>query len=61
MDKTISNNSQNNEEIKTKTPNKPYQCEICGAITTYFNKARHLRTKRHNDMLYIHHNKFDIK
>jgi hypothetical protein len=30
-------------------------------MITYYNKARRLRTKRHKDMLYTYHDKFDIK
>ena len=46
---------------KKPTINKPVQCDICGSMITYFNKTRHLRTKRHKDMLYIYHEKIDIK
>jgi len=54
---------ENTNNIKPNKPaiNKPVQCDICGSMITYFNKARRLRTKRHKDMLYIYHEKFDIK
>ena len=53
--------SMTNTKPKKPTINKPVQCDICGSMITYYSKARHVRTKRHKDMLYIYHDKFDTQ
>ena len=53
--------SNSNIDTKPKIINKPSQCEVCGAVTTWFSRARHLRTKKHKDAYYINHIKFEIK
>ena len=56
MEENIINNSQTNDNIKVKPKiiNKPSKCEVCGAAITWFNRARHLKTKKHNDAIYIY-------
>ena len=48
MDENINDNSQTNDSIKVKPKitNKPSKCDICGASITWFNRARHLKTKK---------------
>ena len=56
--------SKTNSDINTKPKliiNKPSQYEVRGAAITWLNRAMHLRTKKHNDALYINHIKFEIK
>ena len=55
----ISDNKVNN--IVKQTHNKITQCHICGARITWFNKQRHLRSKKHSDVVYIQFNKFEMK
>ena len=46
---------------KPKIINKPYQCDICGGYISWFNRARHLRSQKHNDAVYVHFIKFEMK
>ena len=50
-----------NSKSKPKIIHKPTQCDICGACVSWFNKARHLRTKKHKDAVYVQFLKFEIK
>ena len=64
MQESINDLSQANSDINARPKliiNKPPQCEVCGATITWLKKARHLRTKKHKDVLYINHTKFEIK
>jgi hypothetical protein len=63
MEETITINSQANDNIKVKPKiiNKPSKCDGCGAAITWFNRARRLKTKKHNDAIYVNHIKFEIK
>ena len=49
------------QKVKPKMINKPSKCDVCGASITWFNRARHLKTKKHKDVLYANHIKFEIK
>ena len=55
----ISDNKVNN--IVKQKHNKITQCNICGARITWFNKARHIRSKKHSDVVYIQFNKIELK
>ena len=55
----ISDDKVNN--IVKQKHNKITQCNICGARITWFNKARHIRSKKHSDVVYIQFNKFEMK
>ena len=59
----IINNSQaiDNIKVKPKIINKPSKCDVCGAAITWFNRARHLKTKKHIDATYVNYIKFEIK
>ena len=63
MLENINDNPQANDNIKVKPKiiNKPSKCDVCGAAITWVNRARHLKTKKHNDAIYINHIKFEIK
>ena len=63
MQENINDNHQTGNNINTKPNiiNKPSNCDVCGASITWFNRARHLKTKKHKDALYINHIKFEIK
>ena len=63
MDENINDNPQttDNIQVKPKIINKPSKCDVCGASITWFNRARHLRAKKHKDAYYINHIKFEIK
>ena len=54
----ISDNKVNN--IVKQKHNKLTQCNIRGARITWFNKARHIRSKKHSDVVYIQFNKFEM-
>ncbi len=49
------------KEKPTKPNNTAIQCHVCGATITYFNKARHERSKKHKDSHYIQFVKFEMK
>ena len=50
------------EKIKKETkPNKKIQCGVCGATITYYNRAKHERSKEHQDCYYIQFVKFDTR
>ena len=57
----IGDKKVNNNNIVKQTHNKITQCNICGARITWFNKARHIRSKKHSDVIYIQFNKFEMK
>ena len=57
---TINDSKVNNNIVKQKH-NKITQCNICGATISWFNKARHIRSKKHSDVVYIQFNKFEMK
>jgi len=63
MDENINDNSQTNDNIKVKPKiiNKQSKCDVCGASITWFNRARHLKTKKHKDASYVNHTKLEIK
>ena len=58
------NTSEKEEQLDSISENKilkkPRRCEICGAIVSYFNMTRHLKTKKHIDSVYIQFQKFEI-
>jgi formylmethanofuran dehydrogenase subunit E len=53
MQENINDISQVNDNIKVKPKiiNKPSKCDVCGANITWFNRARHLKTQKHNDAI----------
>ena len=56
--------SQDREEKIKKEPkpnDKKIQCDVCGATITYYNRARHERSKKHQDCYYIQFVKFETK
>jgi hypothetical protein len=63
MEENININSQANDNIKVKPKiiNKPSKCDVCGAAITRFNRARHLKTKKHIDATYVNYIKLEIK
>ena len=63
MEENIIINSQANDSIKVKPKiiNKPSKCDVCGAAITWFNRARHLKAKKHIDATYVNYIKFEIK
>ena len=53
----------NSEKEKNKTIKIPYhrrvgRCEFCGAKYSYNNKARHERSTKHHDGIYILSDRF---
>ena len=36
-------------------------CPVCGTKTWITNKKRHLNTKKHKDVVYITHEKFEMR
>ena len=63
MEENIIINSQANDntKVKPKIINKASTGDVCGAAITWFNRARHLKTKKHNDAICVNHDKFEIK
>ena len=57
---TAENKEQVERPNKNKLLKKPRRCEICGAIVSYFNMTRHLKTKKHTDSVYVQFHKFEI-
>ena len=57
---TTENKEQVERPNKNKLLQKPRRCEICGAIVSYFNMTRHLKTKKHIDSVYVQFHKFEI-
>ena len=45
----------------SKKHNKSTQRDICGATISYNNKPRHVKSKKHSDVVYIQYNKFEMK
>ena len=56
----ISANKVNSNIVKQKH-NKSTQCDICGATISWFNKPRHIKSKKHSDVVYIQYSKFEMK
>ena len=51
---------KNNEKVE-KTESQKELCNICGSRYHPSGRARHLRTKKHNDADYINNRIFEIK
>ena len=49
---TSEKEEQLDSTIKNKVLKRPRRCEICGAIVSYFNMRRHLKTKKHIDSVF---------
>ncbi len=62
-------NSQESNEKHTYTKEQTgprrlfprWQCPMCGTRTWITNKNRHLRTKKHNDVVYISTERFEMR
>ena len=54
------NNKASSNIVKQKH-NKTTQCDLCGATISYHNKPRHVKSKKHSDVVYIQFNKFEMK
>ena len=57
----MEDNQQHTSENSTKSQPPPmWKCSVCGAYVWNSNRNRHLRTKKHNDALYVLTEKFEI-
>ncbi len=51
------------EKIKkeAKPNDRKIQCDVCGATIAHSNRARHERSKKHQDCHYIQFVKFEMR
>ena len=61
MEDNLRKGADNTPQIKPRRVYHTWQCPICGARTWVTNKRRHLRTKKHSDVLYISTERIEMR
>ena len=61
MEDNLGNSGENSPQTKPKRVYSMWQCPICGTRTWVTNKRRHLRTKKHIDVLYVSTERFEMR
>ena len=56
----LNNNSELKENIKIPWINKVIRCNFCGAKLLVMNKARHERSQKHKDGVYLTSDRFEM-
>ena len=59
MQENIDTNPKTSDRINTK-PKIINKTSQCGASISWFNRARHVKTKKHKDASYITHIQFEL-
>ena len=56
----MSDNKNIDKEEQNKNNNNKVRCEICGSFYYKSNHARHVQTRKHNDIKYVWIDRIEI-
>ena len=61
MEDNVRKRADNTPQINPRKVYPMWQCPICGTRAWVTNEKRHLRTKKHKDVLYITTERFEMR